>query len=320
MNENLKMKARSLPLSPGVYLMRDKSGTILYIGKAKKLKERVSSYFINNKSHSTKVKRMLLHLDHFDVIHTNTELDALLLECRLIQKHRPMYNRQMNAFERYNYMNISTENGAVHLSVTPLPEEDYSFGPYTSYRRLPEIKEVLEKLYGLKPNKLWQQLYDQPADPENTETIIEEVLAAFSGHSQLVEGRIERKMLEFSEQLRFIQAAQWRDDWTLIQYFFKKHAQLLLHPLSQREWHALWLPTDAGKKCYLIYQGLITAEKEFPGLKTKNKRELTKLSRKLIPDKIEAFDTFSKEQIDFINILYIYLQKVDDYQLLSLKK
>lgn len=320
MNEKLKAQARALPLSPGVYLMRDKVGTILYIGKAKKLKERVSSYFINNKSHSTKTKRMLLHISNFDVIHTDTELDALLLECQLIQQYRPMYNRQMNAFERYSYMNISDEKNRIQLTVTPFPSEKYSFGPYTNHRQLPEIKEIIDRLYCLNPNDPWHQLYGLPANEEASEDILNELLQAFTGQSELVEQRMERMMLTFSEQLHFIQAAQWRDDRSMIQHFFKKHTQLLLHPISQKEWHALWLPTESGRKCYLIYQGLVVTEKHFPELKTRNKRELTRLAKELLPSSPEEIHSFSKEQIDFINILHFYLQRTSDYQLLALKK
>lgn len=319
MNEKLKEKAKELPLSPGVYLMRDKLGTILYIGKAKKLKERVSSYFINSKSHSTKTKRMLLHLASFDIIHTDTELDALLLECRLIQEHRPMYNRQMNAFERYSYMNIADEK-EIKLAITPMPTENYSFGPYTVYRQLPEIKDILDRLYFLNPSDPWHQLYKQPIEPEKPEIIRDELLQAFTGQPELLEKRIEHTMLAFSEQLHFIQAAQWRDDLTMIHRFFKKHTQLLLHPIGQKEWHALWLPTAEGQKCYLIYQGLVVVEKHFPSLTTKNKRELRKLAKELIPKTITATDSFSKEQIDLINILHVYLQRTKEYQLIFIKK
>lgn len=320
MNEKLKIKARSLPLSPGVYLMRDKTGTILYIGKAKKLKERVSSYFINNKNHSSKTKRMLLHLATFDTIQTETELDALLLECRLIQQHRPMYNRQMNAFERYSYMNISVEKMRLSLSITTLPSGNYSFGPYTVYRKLPEIKDILDKLYALKPNDLWQQLYAQPTEPENKEVVLAELLQAFTGDSEQLEKRMASKMLKFSENLHFIQAAQWRDDLTMVHLFFQKHSQLLLHPISQKEWHALWLPSVDGQKCYLIYQGLVVIEKNFPALLTRNKRTLRKLGKELIPASVQTIDSFSKEQIDFINILHVYLQRTTDYHLFSIKK
>ncbi|MBL1227540.1 GIY-YIG nuclease family protein [Enterococcus sp. BWR-S5] len=320
MNEKLKTKAKGLPLSPGVYLMRDKTGTILYIGKAKKLKERVSSYFINSKNHSTKTKRMLLHLTDFDIIQTDTELDALLLECRLIQQHRPMYNRQMNAFERYSYMNISMGKETIKLSISSVPSDSYSFGPYAVYRKLPEIKAILDRLYCLNPEDPWHQLYAQSLTPEASTVILDELLEAFTGKSERLEKRMEAKMLAFAEQLHFIQAAQWRDDLALIHYFFQKHSQLLLHPISQKEWHTLWLPTEKGQKCYLIYQGLVVMEQHFPDLITKNKRILRKRAKELIPASVPVFRSFSKEQIDFITILHAYLQRETDYQLLSVKK
>ena len=87
--EELKDKALSLPLEPGVYLMQDKSGQIIYVGKAKKLKNRVSQYFQNTASHTPKTRRMVSQIDHFDVIVAASEFEALVLECSLIKRHMP---------------------------------------------------------------------------------------------------------------------------------------------------------------------------------------------------------------------------------------
>ena len=90
--KRLRKKAMSLPLRPGVYLMKDKSGTIIYVGKAKALKNRVSSYFGSHTNHTTKVFRMVEHVQDFDYIVTDCEFEALVLECSLIKQHSPKYN------------------------------------------------------------------------------------------------------------------------------------------------------------------------------------------------------------------------------------
>ena len=90
--ELLKEKAHALPLEPGVYLMHDKSGNIIYVGKAKKLKNRVSQYFQDSASHSPKTRKMVSCIDDFEVIAARTEFEALVLECSLIKRHMPKYN------------------------------------------------------------------------------------------------------------------------------------------------------------------------------------------------------------------------------------
>ena len=88
----LRKKSMSLPLSPGVYIMHDKSGKIIYIGKAKVLKNRVSQYFGSQNNHPEKVRRMVENVDHFEYIITDSEFEALILECSLIKQHTPKYN------------------------------------------------------------------------------------------------------------------------------------------------------------------------------------------------------------------------------------
>ena len=90
--EELKDKANSLPLAPGVYIMRDKSDKVIYVGKAKKLKNRVSQYFQDTANHTPKTRLMVSHIDHFDVIAASSEFEALILECSLIKRHMPKYN------------------------------------------------------------------------------------------------------------------------------------------------------------------------------------------------------------------------------------
>ena len=90
--EELLKKANELPMLPGVYLMRDVNNHVIYVGKAKKLKNRVVSYFRNNAEHTEKTKKMVSCVDHFDVIITSSELNAFLTECSLIKKYMPLYN------------------------------------------------------------------------------------------------------------------------------------------------------------------------------------------------------------------------------------
>ena len=104
--DELKNKASNLPLSPGVYIMQDKGNTVIYVGKAKKLKNRVSQYFQDTVSHTPKTRLMVSKIDHFDVIVTATELEALVLECSLIKRYMPKYNILLKDDKGFPYLQL----------------------------------------------------------------------------------------------------------------------------------------------------------------------------------------------------------------------
>ena len=107
--KELRRKAMALPLTPGVYIMKNKDKKIIYIGKAKALKNRVSSYFGSHSNHSLKVIRMVENVDDFDYILCDTEFEALVLECSLIKQHMPKYNILLKDDKGYNYIKITKE-------------------------------------------------------------------------------------------------------------------------------------------------------------------------------------------------------------------
>ncbi len=129
---DIKEKLNKLPLSPGVYIMKDIFGNIIYIGKAKRLKNRVSQYFLN-KTQADKTRSMVSQVADFDYILTNSELDALVLECNLIKKHMPFYNILLKDDKNYPYIRIDTDEDFPKLEVVRKIKKDSSakyFGPY----------------------------------------------------------------------------------------------------------------------------------------------------------------------------------------------
>lgn len=130
--EELKAKAHSLPYSPGVYIMRDKSDTVIYVGKAKKLKNRVSQYFQDTASHTAKTRRMVSQIDHFDTIIAGSEFEALVLECSLIKHHMPRYNILLKDDKGYPYLRIDWQKPYPVLSLVGRVSDDGAeyFGPY----------------------------------------------------------------------------------------------------------------------------------------------------------------------------------------------
>ena len=120
--DELKEKAHALPLKPGVYIMQDAKNTVIYVGKAKALKNRVSQYFQDSASHTEKTRAMVSQIDHFDVIVADSEFEALVLENSLIKRHQPRYNILLKDDKGYPYIAISAPTPAAtppRLSWTP---------------------------------------------------------------------------------------------------------------------------------------------------------------------------------------------------------
>ena len=130
--DELKDKALSLPLKPGVYLMMDKSGTVIYVGKAKALKNRVSQYFHDQGAHSPKTRAMVAQIDHFDTIVAGSEFEALVLEAALIKRHKPRYNILLKDDKGYPYIRLSVKDPYPQFSMAGRMADDgaRSFGPF----------------------------------------------------------------------------------------------------------------------------------------------------------------------------------------------
>lgn len=146
----LRKKAMRLPLTPGVYIMHDKSGGIIYIGKAKALKNRVSQYFGSNKNHPEKVRRMVSNVDDFEYILCDSEFEALILECSLIKQHQPKYNILLKDDKGYNYVKI-TDGEWPKISTTHSVEKDGAqyIGPYNSGWTVSKMVEEAQKIFKL---------------------------------------------------------------------------------------------------------------------------------------------------------------------------
>jgi len=130
----LKEKASALPLAPGVYIMRDKNDKVIYVGKAKKLKNRVSQYFVNTVSHSPKTRLMVSHIDHFDVIVAASEFEALVLECSLIKRYLPKYNILLKDDKGYPYLRLNMKEIYPRITMVSKISDDGAgyYGPYGS--------------------------------------------------------------------------------------------------------------------------------------------------------------------------------------------
>ena len=141
----LKEKAMTLPYAPGVYIMRDKANTVIYVGKAKKLKNRVSQYFQETASHTPKTKIMVSKIDHFDVIVAASEFEALGLECSLIKRYMPKYNILLKDDKGYPYLRLNMKDIYPKITLVSKIADDGAeyFGPYGSRSVTHDVMEAI---------------------------------------------------------------------------------------------------------------------------------------------------------------------------------
>jgi len=151
-SEELLEKANSLPQQPGCYLMKDKNGRVIYVGKAKKLKSRVTSYF-NNSAKSYKTDYMVSHVDQFDFIITRSDAESFVLENNLIKEHSPKYNIRLRDDKSYPYLQVNWNEPFPRLEYVRRPKKAKGkelYGPYPPGSNISMIMRVLTKSFGLR--------------------------------------------------------------------------------------------------------------------------------------------------------------------------
>lgn len=224
MNERFKNKLALLPDQPGCYLMKDKNGTIIYVGKAKILKNRVRSYFTG--SHNTKTERLVSEIVDFEYIVTESNIEALLLEINLIKKNDPKYNIMLKDDKTYPFLKITNEKyPRLVITRKVLKDKAFYFGPYPDVGAANETKKILDRLFPLrkcKPSQtkepcLYYHLgqclcpYYFDVDPKVYTKIVDEVKGFLNGGHEKVESEIHQKMVQAAENMEFEKAAEYRD-------------------------------------------------------------------------------------------------------------
>ena len=230
--DELKEKAHSLPLKPGIYIMQDAKNEVIYVGKAKALKNRVSQYFADLASHTEKTRAMVSQIDHFDVIIADSEFEALVLECSLIKRHQPRYNILLKDDKGYPYIRLTVQEAYPKFSLANRPAEDGAryFGPYGSRGATQDIIEAIQSALHLPkcrkkfPRDIGRErpcLYyrmgqcdgycrpemDQSRYKEN----MEQAVRLLEGKYEEVCADLQAEMEQAAEELRFERAAELRD-------------------------------------------------------------------------------------------------------------
>lgn len=149
---NIQEELKKLPGKPGVYIMHDKSDEIIYVGKAISLKNRVRQYFQSSRNLSVKIQKMVSHIDRFEYIITDSELEALVLECNLIKEYRPRYNTMLKDDKAYPYIKVTVSEAYPRIMFARQMKKDKSkyFGPYTSAGAVKDTIELLRKIYKIR--------------------------------------------------------------------------------------------------------------------------------------------------------------------------
>lgn len=252
MNERLpylREKANKLPLTPGVYQMKDSGGKIIYIGKAKALKNRVTSYFRAIESHNPKTYRLVQNINDFDFIVTPTELDALVLEASLIKLHSPKYNILLKDDKGYNYIKISGEDypKITYALQTDDKKAEY-IGPYTSGYTVKQAVEEANRLFMLPtctrkfPRDFGKErpclnfhigrcmgVCKGKISPEEYKKSVNQAISYIKNGSKQSIERLTKEMEEYAEKLEFEKAAKLRDRIAAIQ-----KAELTQHIYSSK--------------------------------------------------------------------------------------
>ena len=223
MEQHLKNKLAILPYQPGCYLMKDRQGTIIYVGKAKVLKNRVRSYFSG--SHDGKTQRLVGEIRDFEYIVTSTNLEALILELNLIKKHDPKYNVMLKDDKSYPYIKITAEEQPRLITTRKIKKDKGKyFGPYPNAYAASATKKLLDRLYPLRkcrkmPDRVCLYYHiGQCLAPcvnditkEQNKEMIEGITRFLNGGHQEVKEDIERKMMTASENMDFERAKEFRD-------------------------------------------------------------------------------------------------------------
>ena len=228
----IEEELKKLPAKPGVYLMHDEKDEIIYVGKAISLKNRVRQYFQSSRNKGVKIEQMVTHIRRFEYIVTDSELEALVLECNLIKEYRPKYNTMLVDDKTYPFIKVTVQEPFPRIMMVRRQAKDKAkyFGPFTSSQAVKDIIDMERKLYRLRscgrtlPRDIGKErpcLYyhikqcDAPCQgyisSDQYRESIDEVVKFLSGHYDGILKELEEKMLEASEQMEFEKAIEYRE-------------------------------------------------------------------------------------------------------------
>ncbi|MFX3623994.1 MAG: excinuclease ABC subunit UvrC [Ectobacillus sp.] len=262
MYEHLREKLAILPDQPGCYLMKDKHGTVIYVGKAKVLKNRVRSYFTG--THDGKTYRLVSEIADFEYIVTSSNLEALILEMTLIKKYDPKYNIALKDDKSYPFLKITNEKHP-RLIITRTVKKDKGkyFGPYPNAQAATETKKLLDRMYPLRkcasiPDKVCLYYHmgqclapcvKEITDEQNKE-IAEQIIRFLNGGHKEIRAELEKKMYEASEKLEFERAKELRDQIAHMDALMEKQKMIMNDSIDR---DVFGYAVDKGWMCVQVF-------------------------------------------------------------------
>ncbi|MEZ0396358.1 MAG: excinuclease ABC subunit UvrC [Anaerolineales bacterium] len=269
-SEHLKAILATLPAKPGCYLMKDAGGTVIYVGKAVRLKDRVRSYFHADASHDNKTRRLVREVADIEWIVVGSELEALILEMNLIKKHRPKYNVRLKDDKRYPYIKIHWQEDFPKVTVTRLMQDDGAryFGPYTSAWAVHQTLDVLRRVFpyltcdrtitgrDARPCLYYDiRLCLGPCigavNRDQYRQMIADLQDFLDGHAEPVLSRVQQEMEQAAEQLNFERAAALRDKIKALQSIVAR--QKVVFPADYKDSDVLALARADDEACVQVF-------------------------------------------------------------------
>ena len=321
---NLKEKVKNLPLTPGVYLMKDQKGTVIYVGKAKSLKKRVQTYFQNSAAHPQKIKKMVANTNDFHVLHTDTEFEAFLLECKLIKELKPLFNKRMKSHLSYSYIAITMDGPYRKISIASektAGDGTIYFGPYTS---MIYVKKAIENVKEYFKINCLQPLKGAPClnytlgkcnglclggtGVEQYNRSVEIFISFLQGSDSELLDELEQKMINASEQYQFEEAAKYRNYLKSFSILLYKENMIQFTGRNKNIVVVEWINDDA-LKVFLIKGHKVIFSKEYC---PENFRQLSKEIRESIFNFFQQNEKrksviIGKEELDEAQIIFSYL-------------
>lgn len=310
----------NLPETPGVYFMKDKEDRLLYVGKSKCLKKRVKSYFLNSANRSRKIERMIKNISHIDIIKTDTEFDALFLECQNIHKLKPMYNTLLKSYEKYKYICLDEKDHNIIKISNEIEEDGIYFGPYSFKRKLDIIKEIIIKVYRLpickRQNKCIRYDLNKcigpcriKIDDKIKRDIVKNIKDNLNGKSNFVIEKLNEEMNIKIQNLKFEEAAKIKEEIDLFSAIVKKQK----HLLNLNRDIVFWIKIkDYKYKIYYITSFEINYEKIIDARYPSQIKNVADEIKDIISQKKGEKSALEKEKIDYINIINQYIKNTKD--------
>ncbi|NLN40790.1 MAG: excinuclease ABC subunit UvrC [Clostridiales bacterium] len=290
----IEEKLKTLPDSPGVYLMKDENDNIIYVGKAISLKNRVRQYFQSPKNHTPKVRAMVANIRDFEYIITDSELEALILECNLIKEHKPRYNVLLKDDKQYPYIMVTMEEDYPRVVLTRNIKKDNNlyFGPYGSSKVVRDTIDVIKRLFPVrtcKKNLNSIKKGDRPClyyyinqcqgpcqgniDKEEYRKVVKDVCRFLDGkYEDLIED-LRKQMEEAAEQLNFEKAASLRDKINSVEKVMEKQKIISTDLLDQDVIAIALGERESIVQMFFIRSGKLTGSEQFV-LDTKNESQV----------------------------------------------